>query len=222
MAKVLHASYSGYFPECIVQSPPPTTSEIETQGFQVAIPITLQEAMFLFWKSKRMVLSIGGQIANGPDPIYAVRDYFGQTSQTIWQSPYSTEDEIVCQSVGYTMGGTITTEGFYRVPYDPPIDTPEGIYYNFGIQLSQKDWHQGDSSGVVMATNDTYYALLRLFVFGAFSGNYSLNGSGSVVGSFTINLGGEDYSIDIKGVDQEAFSYGFSGSLIFAELFQYN
>jgi hypothetical protein len=71
MAKVLHASYSGYFPTCLIELP-----ELATQS--------LEDAMTIYWRVKSWTITITGELpitrtftSTAPDETYLVCNTFG-------------------------------------------------------------------------------------------------------------------------------------------------
>jgi hypothetical protein len=83
MAKVLHASYSGYFPTCLYELPDSATQSLE-------------DAMEIYWKVKSWTITITGEIPvtktftrTAPDETHLVCNTFGDEDAF---SPNSEED----------------------------------------------------------------------------------------------------------------------------------
>jgi hypothetical protein len=81
MAKVLHASYSGYFPYCILPYQ-------ESVFFPAVSRVSLAQAMSLFWKVKKMRISGTYQT---PPPDEQTRSW-----EIIAESAAITESNLVC------------------------------------------------------------------------------------------------------------------------------
>jgi hypothetical protein len=81
MAKVVHASYSGYFPYCIFPYQ-------ESVFFPIVSRVSLANAMSLFWKVKKMRIS--GTYTT-PPPSEETRSW-----QMIAESAAITESNLVC------------------------------------------------------------------------------------------------------------------------------
>lgn len=81
MAKVVHASYSGYFPYCLLPYR-------ESEFFQAVSRVSLVNAMSLFWRVKKMRIS--GTYATHP-PTEETRNW-----EMIAESAANDESKLVC------------------------------------------------------------------------------------------------------------------------------
>lgn len=124
MAKVLHASYSGYFPSCLTELP-----ELATQS--------LEDAMTIYWRVKSWTITISGEApisartftSTAPDETYLVCDNSGDVGNGF--SPNIGEDEV------------FFLNGFYVNSYASP--TLYGVVPNF---LVKEGFVQYSSGGV--------------------------------------------------------------------------
>ena len=157
MAKVLHASYSGYFPDCI-QTAPESKSNL--------VGGTLEQIMELYWRVRAWRLdSVSGSI----DIDGEILNYFA-SAQTLGSVSATTEADLVCNlsfsgNASYTLSGSFgsqtsqldTTLGggsFY-------FDQNTSYYMAFGFDM------------LFVTTQETAYV--------------PLVSSGGQVGSITIN-----------------------------------
>lgn len=81
MAKLVHASYSGYFPYCILPYQ-------ESEAFSSVSRVSLADAMSLFWRVKKMRIS--GTYTT-PPPSEETRSW-----EMIAESAATTESNLVC------------------------------------------------------------------------------------------------------------------------------
>lgn len=91
MGKVLHASYSGYFPFCTEQGTPSSSKEY--------LSLTLLEAMTLFWRVKRWELKVNGELnvndtTSGVEKITYDNEEFFECEAT--GTSIATEEDFVC------------------------------------------------------------------------------------------------------------------------------
>jgi hypothetical protein len=91
MGKVLHASYSGYFPFCIEQGTP--------SSLQENLSLTLLGAMTLFWRVKKWEVALGGEL----NYTYPEGTFLPGLVQSI---TYPNDSFFVCE----TRGTNIATE----------------------------------------------------------------------------------------------------------------
>jgi len=204
MAKVLHASGSGYFPNCIKQGSTPTSPYVDQY-----IPITLDEAMFIFWKGKDLKLSIGGFLQNAPndfpEPGFGgFRDTVDSKNQTFSRGIES-ESDLVCYSAGSTAIHTcfMPITFITSVPSDPEYPSFPG---NGGVQffIGLATNPQNSLSNVILANNNTFYARIQCGV--ALNFNTASVGPGfAVVGQISISFGGQNYSVPLRTGELEGF-----------------
>ena len=91
MAKVLHASYSGYFPYCLLPYQ-------ESSAFPIVSRVSLTQAMSLFWKVKKIRISGTYTI---PPPTEETRNW-----EMIAESAATTEANLVCNP-GFTITSSV-------------------------------------------------------------------------------------------------------------------
>jgi hypothetical protein len=205
MGKVLHASGSGYFPECIIeQEPEPQLPYVAT---------TLTEAMALTWRVRKWEAKVSGSIHDDSD---GFRNSFnGAWRDSNSSSPFDKEEEIVC------FGGNSHTENipFYVLvtPDNPDLDP-----FSYDAQL---DFIHGNtftglppSDRKVYRVGDIYYPYIHIssalfestYYFYPKLGTYKITFageeiSGDIFSSYSANFSGT-MSIEIRG--KEYWSYG--------------
>jgi len=99
MAKVLHASGSGYFPFCLTKGTPPETG----RGTFYPISLPLEQYMSWWWKVKTWTLTGSSaciETANPPDVDPLVNNWTttGLVQDNSWTSSIPSEENLVCQS----------------------------------------------------------------------------------------------------------------------------
>jgi hypothetical protein len=195
MGKVLHASGSGYFPNCIKQGPPPTSPSVDQY-----IPITLEEAMFIFWKGKDLKLSISGYLINGPGS-GAFKDTVDPKNQT-FNRGIASESDLVCYNAAdsngiheYYMPITFITTVVDDPDY-PPFE-PGTSAFSFSLGLATSPVNSFFATKI-LANESTYYARIRGSTNLNFSGA-SVGAGGNVVGQISISFGAQNYSVPLKG-----------------------
>jgi len=121
MAKVLHASYSGYFPSCLTED-----ASLATQS--------LEDAMSIYWRVKSWTITISGAspvsartfTQTAPDESYLVCDNSGVVGDA-----FSPSDE----------NNTFFLNGFYVNSYANP--TLYGVLPAFAIQQESAEYTSG-------------------------------------------------------------------------------
>jgi hypothetical protein len=194
MAKVLHASGSGYFPNCIQQGSTPTSPSVDQY-----IPITLEEAMFIFWKGKDLKLSISGYLINGPNP-GNFKDTVDPKNQT-FNRGIASESDLVCYNAANFNG---IHEYYMPITYEttvvgnpdfPPFPGDSAFSFSLGLATSPVNTFFATK---ILAKESTYYARVRGLT------NLNLSGAGvgaggNVVGQISISFGGQNYSVPLRG-----------------------
>jgi hypothetical protein len=196
MAKVLHASGSGYFPNCIKQGSPPTSPSVDQY-----IPITLEEAMFIFWKGKDLKLSIAGYLINAPLP-GAFKDTIDSKNQT-FNRGIASESDLVCSNAAnysgihiYSMPITYETTVADDPDYAPFPPGESDFLFSVGLATNPPNTFFETK---ILRNDSTYYARIRCSTNLNFSGA-SVGALGNyVVGQISISFGGENYSVPLRG-----------------------
>jgi hypothetical protein len=131
MGKVLHASYSGYFPYCIQ---PYSPNQFEP-FFSTS---SLENAMRLFWRIRK--IRFYGTYQTDLDPP-ETRNF-----DIVFASAAGSEEELVCGNPGYVVESStnIITEGFFS-----PSFTLEEITSHSGGYVVRLSWSAAfvDTSG---------------------------------------------------------------------------
>jgi len=113
MGKVLHASYSGYFPSCI--------GEERTQG---VLNGSLEDLMYIYWRVKTWEIeSVIGQLLVGDGPATWT---FNQGVTPLGSINANTEEELVCGKT-FLQGASVSFEA------ETPPDPPSTISGDFGM-----------------------------------------------------------------------------------------
>lgn len=149
MGKLLHASRSGYFPFCIESG-----NELSPTAFGIASPISLQNAMSIYWRIKSLSYSFGLfaeysflfalPSLSSPDPGYPitiVNTVNISSGGTLRRQLNISGNEIslVCYNpsyltyVGDSFDGVVTEEDITTPegPYSYPISSPLGLLIQF-------------------------------------------------------------------------------------------
>lgn len=149
MGKLLHASRSGYFPFCIESG-----NELGPQDFGIASPISLEDAMTIYWRIKSLSYSfslfaeysflLAFPNLSSPDPGYPitiVNTVNISSGGTMRRQPDISGNEIslVCYNSSYlswvsdSFEGTATEEDITTPegPYSYPILSPLGLLIQF-------------------------------------------------------------------------------------------
>jgi hypothetical protein len=212
MAKVLHASGSGYFPNCIQQGSTPTSPSVDQY-----IPITLEEAMFIFWKGKDLKLSIAGFLQNAPndfpEPGFGgFKDTVDSKNQTFSRGIES-ESDLVCYSAApFAIHACFMPITYITsLPSDPGFTPfPGGGTVEFSLGLATNP--QNTISNAILANNNTFYARIQCGIPLNFN-NASVGPGFAVVGQISISFGGQNYSVPLRTSE----SIGFGSLNINAE-----
>jgi len=182
MGKILHASGSGYFPFCIQE-----TQQVDPWDE----PLSLKEAMSLYWKVKSWTIQVTGNL------FYTVFRYEPGAQTGLFQTGVQTLDAKVCPS------GVGAVSSFDVTLYSPIA--PDGrqvggaaelsIFSNFGNLLVKK-------------FNNKYYALITVGV--SYGGNIASNiDEGAVVGNYSITYSNKV----LRGVLRAKDSYVEGGNI---------
>jgi len=202
MAKVLHASGSGYFPNCIQQGSPPTSPSVDEY-----IPITLEEAMFIFWKGKDLKLSIAGFLQSAPcvGVFGGFLDTIDSKNQT-FNRGIENETDLVCGSAASSAIHTCFMPITYMTSScDPDLfpPYPGGGSVQFSIGLATNP--QNSISNDILANNNTFYARIQCGVTLNFN-NASVGPGFAKVGQISISFGRQNYSVPLRATSNpEAF-----------------
>ena len=195
MGKVLHASGSGYFPNCIKQGSPPTSPSVDQY-----IPITLEEAMFIFWKGKDLKLSISGFLQSAPcvGVFGGFLDTIDSKNQT-FNRGIENETDLVCGSAVPSAIHTCFMPITYMTssPCDPGLfpPYPGGDLMRFYLGLATNP--QDSLSNAILATGNTFYASVYCVVVTNWSAAY-VGASFSEVGQISISFGGQNHSVPLR------------------------
>jgi hypothetical protein len=95
MAKVLHASASGYFPFCLTKGIPPST------GIDTDYPISLSLTKYMSWWWKVKTWNVTGSSSGNESWADGGYNNWTTTSlvqDTYWTSSISSEENLVCQT----------------------------------------------------------------------------------------------------------------------------
>lgn len=158
MGKILHASGSGYFPFCIQE-----TQQVDPWDE----PLSLKEAMSLYWKVKSWTVQVTGNL------FYSIFRYEPGAQTGLSQLGVQTLDAKVCPSrVGAVSNFDVTL-------YTPSF--PDGIQVGGAAELSIFF----NQNLLVKKFNNKYYALIIVGV--SYGGNSASNyDEGAVVGNYSI------------------------------------
>jgi len=190
MGKVLHASYSGYFPFCIEEAPEPTEEELVVgSGTLYPVGMSLKNAMELYWRIKKIKLTT---------PRASATAFAESTKQS--------EEFLVCTPNPISATASYLTTGIYRFTdlgiflQSPFVYKYNDLYYP-NISLSFID--QEITSGAVI-TNGQFFSLqvdINYYVYST----YNLLGLGEI-DLYTFNVIG---SPELGSVEvDEYWSYG--------------
>lgn len=205
MAKVLHASGSGYFPNCIKQGSPPTSPSVDQY-----IPITLEEAMFIFWKGKDLKLSIAGFLQSAPcvGGFGGFLDAIDSKNQT-FNRGIENETDLVCGSAVPFAIHTCFMPITYMTssPCDPGLFPPYPGSGNVEFAIGLATNPQNSSSNAILANDNTFYARVQCGIPLNWS-SASVGPGFAVVGQISISFGGQNYSVPLRATstsDPETF-----------------
>ena len=133
MGKVLHASYSGYFPTCIEQSEPPAGRYISG---------SLEDIMSFYWRVKKFNVTFSGS-GVGPSPFFTqveMRGTFDLETTYYKESPLSqaSESDLACnlrrQFLG--SGGELLLNGQFFSELSSSISHTPKYYKNSNIKTA--------------------------------------------------------------------------------------
>lgn len=218
MGKVLHASYSGWFPNCVnvpLFGQPP--------NFYYPFSITLSQALEIYWRVKKWDISInsGYYDSNGSlDGDYSVyyanayigtfqKDYkFDGTQYQILDPsglPPSTEEDLICNPRYIsTYNSELELNISSALNWGPYDQSPFG-YDNEdeGFLVVASAFNQGGAGLNIEHQSSGFYISDNVF-YPKFSNWYG-KWAGGTYGYFPYNIGGQGYS-----------SYGIAGNLIYS------
>jgi len=97
MGKVLHASYSGYFPFCLTKGTPPSTGK----GTDYPISLSLTKYMSWWWKVKTWKLTGSSACNETANSGNLVNNWTttGLVQDNNWTSSIPSEENLVCQDI---------------------------------------------------------------------------------------------------------------------------
>jgi len=184
MGKVLHASFSGYFPTCISDGIPSPSQDY--------LSLTLEEAMAMFWKVRTWEARASGSFysANISSQIqYNSNSFSSMTPSVVIDS----EEILVCKgeetfNFSRTASVTITPDGG-----DPTTYNNDSI--GFGFSFSS-----------IARSGSTYYPSFYIVSVNAIT--LSVPSFGSKIGTYKITFSGSEINGDLFGPD------GSSGSAL--------
>jgi hypothetical protein len=132
MGKVLHASYSGYFPACIEQSEPPAR--------EYTISGSLEDVMSFYWRVKKFNVTFSGS-GVGPSPFFTeveMRGAFDLETTYYKESLLSqaSESDLVCnlRRAFRGSGGELLLNGQFFSELSSQIDHSPKYYKNSNIK----------------------------------------------------------------------------------------
>jgi hypothetical protein len=173
MGKVLHASYSGYFPTCITDGTPTPPQEY--------LSLTLEEAMGLFWRVRAWEAKATGSFH---DPVleatiaYTSNSFGDMTPSVI----VNEEKNLVCYG-----NRTFTFERAATATITPdngdPYDTDGGTYFQYNFSSINK-------------SGSTYYPYILIGSINSASSSYT-----SKIGTYKITYLDSNISGDLFGSD---------------------
>ena len=193
MGKVLHASGSGYFPECIIeQEPDPQLPCVAT---------TLTEAMALTWRVRKWEAKVSGII-------HDLSDGFSSAFNGAWRdsnssSPFDKEEDIVC------FGGNSHTE---NIPFNVFVTTNNPDLEPFSFEANLQFIHGNTFTGLppsdrkVYRVGDIYYPYIDIRSFLIFASTYYYFAK---LGTYKITFAGEEITGDIFS----GYSANFTGTM---------
>lgn len=221
MAKLLHASRSGYFPFCIESG-----NALEPTNFGITSPIGLAEAMEIYWKIKTLNFSFNlsaeySFIFDSPVPLTIVNTLNISGTGTLNRAVdiYGNEGKLVCYNSSYLVW---QSNFFNGVATEEDITTPDGPYsYDLsGRVIIQFLGFPNDSLQTIKRTPNNLYAcgirfevgLESILPTGTISTFSSLGEHNFECGTFSSPIFGEvPLFWSISGLDTGDFSF-ISGS----------
>jgi len=173
MGKVLHASYSGYFPTCIIDGTPTPPEEY--------LSLTLEEAMALFWRVRTWEARASGLIADAATSAnieYTSNSYSEMTPSIVIEE----EKNLVCkgsETFFFSRDATATITPNGGTPYN--IDGTINFQYIFSS---------------IKKAGSTYYPSFTISSINSLTSFYT-----SKIGTYKITYLGEDIVGDLFGTD---------------------
>ena len=175
MGKVLHASFSGYFPTCIIDGTPTPPEQY--------LSLTLEQAMGLFWRVKTWEARASGSFHDAV--LEATIEYtstsFADMTPTI---TIGQEEDFVCkgnETFYFERAATATITPDEGGPYD--ADGNINFQYNFSS---------------INKSGSTYYPYALI---GSINSASSKDGGGSKIGTFKIKYLDLEVIGDLFGSD---------------------
>lgn len=150
MGKVLHASYSGYFPSCIGTAR--TTGIVEG---------SLSQIMSMYWRVKTWELSSAtGSYIVHIDEDNTVSFEFTEGTKELGSTNATSEEALVCPQ-GFNHGALITTIVSSTYNPGPPdtIYTAFNFFYNPTISKSGENYQMTCWAGVALQGTDIFSTL---------------------------------------------------------------
>lgn len=198
MGKVLHASYSGYFPFCTEQGTPSSSKEY--------LSLTLLEAMTLFWRVKTWELKVNGELnytTGSLEKITYDNEEFFECEAT--GTSIATEEDFVCVQDAdnfkfltagrlnqlYTFRDGDTISGSFRHYFDFSFTTLDKRIITDGSNFFV-NFFSGLPSGVVTKDEDLF------------------PNNTKIVGSYSISFGGFTKSGELLGPEGDNVSGNLS------------
>ena len=171
MGKVLSAQGSGYFPVCIPEG--------ETYPYQPTIPLTLEQAMALFWRVKVWEAKISGQWAIPSDGAFVYYTYFdGDSYEDMAISgntpEINSEEQYICNGAEIFL----YERGVYL-----GVEYPDGNSYSYELGLYLQYCFSDNFN--TRRNGKTYYPFIVLGTGNSFSDGAS---NTAVIGSFNFKL----------------------------------
>jgi hypothetical protein len=191
MGKVLHASKSGYFPRCLVETPALPRDDNYIIG-------GIAEVMTPFWRVRKWEISVTGDFNQGESTQW---NFNGTANEMFGNPVVEKEEDLVCFNSqdkffiqfasGYVPWGTYTIAGGQgEPPITEPLILPAFLYVGLGYPFGPYDTFEANS----IVKNDDVYKLP--FFWGI--QNFSLVSDSLGEGSGYIAVG--TYTFDVLGV----------------------
>ena len=173
MGKVLHASYSGYFPTCIINQTPTPPEEY--------LSLTLEEAMALFWRVRDWEARASGSFYNASisSNIEYTSNSFSQLTPTI---VIEEEKNLVCkgsETFFFSRDGTV----IITPDEGTPVNSEGIIYFQYIFSSIKK-------------AGSTYYPSFTISFVDSLTYFYTAK-----IGTYNIKYLDYDFSGDLFGPD---------------------
>jgi hypothetical protein len=182
MGKVLHASYSGYFPTCIIDGTPTPTQDY--------LSLTLEQAMALFWRVKTWEARASGSFYSyniNSNITYTSNSFSDMTPSITIQE----EKNLVCKG-----SETFSFERAATATITPDVGPPYNVDGTINFQYIFTS---------IKKNSSTYYPSFIISSINAIS-SYALSFTAKI-GTYKITYLDYDITGDIFGADG---SYGFA------------